>query len=53
MKKILIFALMVSVTFISCKNEKGKEPTEPVSTNKVETVVDGTYTANTESSILN
>ncbi|SFS46433.1 YceI family protein [Lutibacter maritimus] len=53
MKKFLIFALIVSVTFVSCKNEKPKEVETPVSENKGEAIADGTYTVTNENSILN
>lgn len=53
MKRILIAALLVSASFIACKNDKPKETEAIETTTEVVTVTDGTYTANTENSILN
>lgn len=49
----MILALIISVTIISCKNEKAKEVAAPVADEKVEVIADGTYIANVETSILN
>ncbi len=49
----MILALMVSASFIACKNDKPKETEAVVATPEVETIADGTYTATVESSILN
>jgi polyisoprenoid-binding protein YceI len=53
MKRILIAALLVSASFIACKNDKPKATEAIETTSEVVTVTDGTYTANTENSILN
>ena len=53
MKKMMILTLIVSVAFISCKNEKPKDTVDSAVITEVEAIADGTYTAAIDSSVLN